>query len=465
MQPPTPEQYKNSRAVWENEVKILQQMNSLREPRIVHFYTAFRREGSDFQSHYLMFEFASGGNLRQLWKKVSRPRLTPELGQDTVDQLLGLANALKAAHDPLMSQPGQPRFRHGDLKPENILWFDEHDFASNGSRIGTLKIADWGLAKQHLVLTELRTTSTKTPAGTGLYEPPEEVTGDLVNRQSLAPGATIKRRSRLCDIWAMGCIILEFLIWLMYGWEELQKFYQSLGVFKAGNHARFFQIRQKDGIETAHVHEVVLHWMDHMARDPAFKGPETALEALLDMVRERLLVVKLPQRLATKLEEGITNALPTRSPPDHQLRNQLLPGKKSPEDASADADQAYRGPIVKVEDHSEPSPPAANTKLRPEIRPFSAIKSSGGGMERALAGGFQDQMLLISGEEHPNSYWAMKSRGHPPSQALPKGVQSGKSSLMPDARLGTDVTQVMMTGVKRVRKRFLPCILLLCLQA
>lgn len=453
MQPPSQEYHKSLAKVWENEVNILQQMNSLNEPQIVQFLTAFRRGDPGSQKHFLMFEYATGGNLRQLWKTVPRPKLTGEMVRAAVEQLQGLADALQAAHDPAI---GQTRFRHGDLKPENILWFKDAN-STGDPGIGSLKIADWGLAKQHAILTELRNTNTTTPTGTRLYEPPEEVTGELVNRDTLNPGQTIKRRSRLCDIWAMGCITLEFLIWLMYGYRGVVAFARSLGVFEEGNYARFFQILEKEGKRTAQVHEVVLHWMDHMADDPACKGEENALGDLLDMIRTRLLVVKLPRRLATQLMGN--NASATKPPPDQQLSDQLTTGTKTDEDMTTDSAIGKNTPKFQLVVDPAPIRPSSSTEAPHETEPLPMIKSSQAGMERALARGFQDHMLLISGDEHEDSYWFTRQPGPPPSAApqsggerTGSGVQREKSLLLPDSAM--DVTKFLVTGLKRVCRPF-----------
>lgn len=449
--------HKSTGKVWENEAEILQQMNSLNgtDVQIVRFFTAFRLgdpEASESPKHYLMFELATG-NLRQLWKNVSRPILTRKLVRDTVDQLQGLADALQAAHDPAI---GQRRFRHGDLKPENILWFKD-----SKSGIGVLKIADWGLAKQHTILTELRNSSTTTPTGTRLYEPPEEVTGEFVNRDTLHPGKTIKRRSRLCDIWAMGCITLEFLIWLMYGFRGLTEFARSLGVFEEGNYARFFQIFEKEGKRTARVHEVVICWMDHIADDPACKGEETALGDLLDMVRTRLLVVKLPQRLATRLFEEGDNASITRTSSDQQLGDQHTTGRNSDENSTANSAAGNGGPDYQLVVDLAPNQPPSSTRAPLEIKPLT--RSTQRGMERALASGFADHLQIISGSEHKMSgdeqkdrYWLTRQPGSPPcagpqsdtGHGTGESVQQTRSRLSTD--WGTDVTRYLVTGLKRV---------------
>jgi len=63
------------------------------------------------------------------------------------------------------------------------------------------------------VPTRFRNLGSSTRFGTEVYEPPEAVI------QRLAP------RSRLYDIWSFGCIMLEFVIWLLYGQKGLDEFW------------------------------------------------------------------------------------------------------------------------------------------------------------------------------------------------------------------------------------------------
>lgn len=409
---------------WSKEVDMMRKMSLLKEPHIVEFFTAFRRGVAGSYKHYLMLEYATGGNLRQLWEKTDRSRLIPELVKASIAQLQGLANALTRAHDP---ETG-PKFRHGDLKPENILWFKD-DLSKGG--IGTLKIGDWGLAKQHVDVTELRTNSTTTPPGTRLYEPPEEITGEGVNRNSLkAPGNVTKRRSRLCDVWAMGCISLEFLIWLMYGHSGQTKFRHNL-MTKLHDNSRFFQIKQvQQDNQTrlvAQVHEVAVQWMDHMARDPACEVGQTALGDLLELIRTRLLVVKLPQRLATQ---------PLLTPTDL--------------DTSIAEDNA--GPsIVIYEALSEPISQAAR---EPQPQPFIK-RLYGAGPERALARGFQDHLQYINSDDHEDSYWFHTQPRSPPDSASTEQRQHDIEAHSDDSQYlgitGQDVTELLVTRTKRVR--------------
>ncbi|KAK1977645.1 heterokaryon incompatibility protein-domain-containing protein [Colletotrichum cereale] len=74
-----------------------------------------------------------------------------------------------------------------------------------------------GLAKRHVVATKDRSCLTSTRSATILYEAPETETA-LGN----------KPRSRQFDIWSMGCIVTEWVIWVLYGNESLQMFYREL---------------------------------------------------------------------------------------------------------------------------------------------------------------------------------------------------------------------------------------------
>uniref|UniRef100_L2G6V1 Protein kinase domain-containing protein n=2 Tax=Colletotrichum gloeosporioides species complex TaxID=2707338 RepID=L2G6V1_COLFN len=414
---------------WEKEAGVLQKMNQLNQPHIVRFLTAFRWGDQGEEDHYLMLEWADGGNLRNLWERFERPSLTPGLIQDTVQQLLGLANALSKAHYP---ETG-PNFRHGDLKPENILWFK----SKSGNGIGTLKIGDWGLAKQHLVVTELRSNQTTTQWGTRRYEPPEEAPGEGSNL--LLPNQPGKKRSRLYDIWALGCISLEFLIWLMYGRDELNQFNKSLGT-NSLDIPRFYQLKQnQNGRSKAQVHDVVEKWMDHMARDKICRPGSTALGSLLELIRTRLLVVKLPERLATS---------PDLSKATGTLKSDTtsnVPGSPHIKE-SIDFPNTESIPgiaIFEPEANESPIPPRIDTGSHRKVG-----ASTGKVWERARATDVQDQMQIIAGEDEDDSYWFTDQPSPPygPGYAeVPQTIKSANGQIG-----GKTVSEGMRAEVQRL---------------
>ncbi|KAF4812429.1 putative serine/threonine-protein kinase tsuA [Colletotrichum siamense] len=367
---------------WEKEVAILKQMNNLKQDHIVRFLTAFRFGMPGKEEHHLMLEWAEGGDLRNLWKAQRRPSLTANLVKDTFHQLLGLAEAIKKAHYP----ESGPNFRHGDLKPENILWFGKDS-------MDLLKIGDWGLAKKHNLTTELRNKSTTTKDGTRAYQPPEEFVTYETNL--LTPNKLGKKKSRLYDMWAFGCITLEFLIWLVYGFEQLETFNRILQL--SNNEApRFYQIEYTQGRPTAKVHDIVTRWMDHMAQDPIFAPGQTALGNLLEVVRNRLLVVKLPRRLGTWIN------LPQDVPMSQQPIR--LPSLNSEDAITPTDDTDAQKPSTSGLPTFNLEAPKASLPEKKLIEPMPQNQSSSG-WERASAIQFFEHMLSISGEDEEERYW------------------------------------------------------------
>jgi len=261
------------------EVDALVRMNELGQKHIVRFITSFQRGTPADLEYYVLFEWADGGNLNDFWHQPDKPKRTAALVRWVIDQLCGLAKALSAAH----YMPDDASYRHGDLKPGNILWFRE-----NGG-YGTLKIGDWGEAKSHKQVTALRHGRMDTTAkhGTRRYEPPE------TGMQPLLPKGTPHVRSRLYDLWGMGCIIFEFIIWLLYSHEELRRFNNN-NEGHYGPSDMFYEIDRDHG-RAVRIHRVVEHWMEHMAKDGLCCSDTTALGDLLQVVRTGLLVVDLPE--------------------------------------------------------------------------------------------------------------------------------------------------------------------------
>lgn len=199
-------------------------------------------------------------------------------------QLLGLASALNKLHNYGQDGPNAESYRHGNLKPEKILRFTTED----GTGVGMLKISDLGLAKHHLKTTQFRNQATDTQYGTALYEPPEAYTD-----QNAKPP---RPQSRQYDIWSMGCIILELIIWLLYGNDELEKFNNNMRKALAGNSSPYWMVDERRPGARAKVHPHVTGCLDFInKRDPECRGDSTAIRDLLELVQTRLLVVQLPQ--------------------------------------------------------------------------------------------------------------------------------------------------------------------------
>jgi serine/threonine protein kinase len=100
---------------------------------------------------------------------------------------------------------------HADIKPENILCFSTVTAPNDsGSRGGpyTLRLADLGLAKP---ISEPNGVRSKDIQHTLTYRPPEQdLDAEFATQQ--------------WDIWALGCLFLEFVIWFLEGPSSLEEF-------------------------------------------------------------------------------------------------------------------------------------------------------------------------------------------------------------------------------------------------
>lgn len=259
---------KEARKEWMQEEKALVDVSSLKHPHIMDVKAIITWTG---KGKYFMFQWADGGNLRDLYKKNPRPFLSVGFIKEVVQQLVGLADALNTLHNYKKHDKDAGSYRHGDLKPENILRFKD------GTRTGSLRITDMGLAKHHFDETGFRGPTT-TRYGTPVYEPPEVIL------------KSTEARSRQYDIWSMGCIILELIVWLLYGNDELEKFNNCLhDAF--GSNSPYWALNNN----RAQVHPSVQICMDLIAKDPECTG-STAIGDLLSIVRTKLLVVLLPPK-------------------------------------------------------------------------------------------------------------------------------------------------------------------------
>lgn len=166
-------------------------------------------------------------------------------------------------------------WRHGDIKPENILRFTE---GKENVWVGLLKLADLGRAQQHDQKTEFRNTIEKERWRTRWYEPPD-LSEDLHKQ---AHG----KISRLFDIWSMGCVIFESILWLLYGSGAIERFQQI------ETHTASTPYWRRVGEADYRVADRALVWMDHILKHESKQS--SALGDMVKLVRDRLLKVDLP---------------------------------------------------------------------------------------------------------------------------------------------------------------------------
>ncbi|KAH7156588.1 kinase-like domain-containing protein [Dactylonectria macrodidyma] len=261
----------NKEEDYNKEKKNLEKIRSINNAHLIKYLAVCD------QVPCIIFPWAGGGDLAQFWDRESQNERTIDLFSWSLEQLVGLAHALEELH--------RIGFRHGDIKPSNIFLFVE-----NGT--GILKIADMGVSREHKQDTDLRIGVTITTASTRAYEAPEA----NHHKKSNTP------RSRKYDCWSTGCLILEFVIWLLYDSRALES-------FKATRNPKLYEYyRLKAGAE-----DDAIAWQDAMERHPKVdeaiqclrddaRCRNTAWEDLVDIVDSRLLKIDKNERLtAAKL--------------------------------------------------------------------------------------------------------------------------------------------------------------------
>lgn len=246
------------------------------------------------KQYYLLFPYADS-NLREYWKRTPLPDFSEVTVLWTLSQCKAMASALHNVHEyrsthhpssqaPLPSDAGssdtsedEERLygRHGDLKAENILWF--LDEARNER--GHLVIADFGLTDFH----KMATRSDVNPGyinGTPSYEGPEMMLHSKI--------------SRAFDIWSLGCLYLEFVTWLVCGWEHLERFPDARRRLCGPEMIddTFFTIVDGEH-RTAVVRQSVKDWINDLHEMPRCSA---FVHDFLNLISERLLVVETHDR-------------------------------------------------------------------------------------------------------------------------------------------------------------------------
>ncbi|KAI4954272.1 hypothetical protein J4E91_001982 [Alternaria rosae] len=161
---------------------------------ITTFYTGFVFE----KKIYLIAELADG-NLDEFMAKYPERWAVEDLDREwLLAQLRGLASALDVLHDHMT-------YQHHDIKPTNILVF-------NGPAADVkhrLKFTDFGSASYGGCLNATGLSAKSKIKGSTPALPPE-----THNNGS---------SSRLHDVWSLGCVFLDILVWHWKGWEYLKE--------------------------------------------------------------------------------------------------------------------------------------------------------------------------------------------------------------------------------------------------
>lgn len=250
---------------YKKEKRTLKVMRGLNHEHLIKAIAAYKRG----EYRCFIFPWAQGNNLQSFWEK-NPSKLSPDLVTWAIAQMLGITGGIKLLH--------KKNIRHGDIKPANILYFGKPKDESDWKQ---LVVADVGLAKLHKDYTRLRDPGTTTRHGSEKYEP--------IEMSSFSPDTA--KISRVYDTWSLGCVFLEFTIWLLYGRQGLRAFNQELAARKP---SKFWE--QAGAEATPRRHTAVEKWIERIKNDLKESG---ALVSLIKIISEKLLVADTDGQRAT----------------------------------------------------------------------------------------------------------------------------------------------------------------------
>lgn len=194
------------------DLKFEQERKSLTELRKFSFehIVVHRATWTQNQKYYMLFPYAEC-NLREYMEQQQFGACTKKNILWLLGQFRNLADALRNIHNltdaeqlppsPNLASPNQELRKsawHHDVKPQNILFFRGIGF----------KIADFGCSKVHTLRSG--SAKTKSPNGTVTYEPLQAQFEGVI--------------SRPYDIWSLGCVFLELLLWAVLGFRSVETF-------------------------------------------------------------------------------------------------------------------------------------------------------------------------------------------------------------------------------------------------
>ncbi|KAK1522511.1 CMGC protein kinase [Colletotrichum costaricense] len=268
--------YISDKSEFDEEVLQLKRFGG-RHDHIVTLLATFSRHTNNGLEYLLLFPWAEC-DLLDFWKRNTAIKRNHSFFLWTVDQIRGITGALSFIHDPkdedLRHPNGQPLYgRHGDIKPENILWFK-----SEG--LGKLVLSDLGLTRTHRQESRSNRPGENIPVSPN-YRPPE---CDMEGVKG--------RISRSFDIWTLGCLILEFMVWVLDGWEGYEKFKERRMSPYITSHDTpiYFEILRVAGEQYAfNIKESVTKEFDRLR---GHRSCSQFINDLLTLVQTRLLIVQ-----------------------------------------------------------------------------------------------------------------------------------------------------------------------------
>ncbi|KAK5655745.1 hypothetical protein OQA88_5282 [Cercophora sp. LCS_1] len=192
----------NAEKMLNNEIDIYSQLGDSDFDHILRYYGSFSQQGK----YTLILEYASRGTLLDYFEKQPRPQTIGhriEFWRAFFSLLLGLGriHCLCKARDLVLKGV------HQDIRPQNILVFPCPDESPDQV---CFKLADFGTGHVRKIRDGGLDSLAAHGKGNGMYSSPESFRDDKV----------VKVQTPQCDVWSLGAVASEALVWSLRGETE-----------------------------------------------------------------------------------------------------------------------------------------------------------------------------------------------------------------------------------------------------
>lgn len=196
------------------------------EPQIAKHFLKYYGSFEKDRRGFIILEYANEGSLRHFFEHARPPRGSLELynlWHSFSHLFIGLAiiHNLDDGNESGRNaqQDWAVRCVHQDLKPDNIFVFSDGT-DTEGSRHYRFKIGDFGMSSLAIVESRCRRFKLHDNHSTKVYGAPE-----LTHYHPELDDINYRATSHV-DIWSIGCVMCDILVWTNLGPEGLAEFFE-----------------------------------------------------------------------------------------------------------------------------------------------------------------------------------------------------------------------------------------------
>ncbi|KAI8625090.1 kinase-like domain-containing protein [Xylariaceae sp. FL1651] len=266
----------DSRLRWKDEIAALKRFRAPRSghPNVIKLLLAYEHVDKGL---YLVFPLAEG-DLNDYWRQHHKHSPLYEDALWLIQQCTNLTSAFRKIHR-YASFSERSCGRHGDIKPGNILWFQ----GEAGDGRGRLVVADLTMTRFHSDNTVNNTTFSDRGMSMTYRAPEVNVT-------------VMEEESQAYDVWSLGCMFLEFMVWYHLGYHALGhpadvKAKQTNKTARNGDHYLNERGEECQSFRRARIYD------DHWYAEDKFFNVLPAQDGPTAEVKASVIKVKLPYTL------------------------------------------------------------------------------------------------------------------------------------------------------------------------